>query len=316
VLVKKGKHVTHTQDQRYRRQSIIGAGKENRQCQGPKYAGRSQRLVEILALLSVGGMSAATERRGASEMIDTAHGLQGGCPVTPRSASRITCVLGVPVSGLLPVLLLLCECSLTAETALDAGVIDGSHGAGWACPHSSAFVVPSSAGGRLPAFKSPRLCVQRGLVPTTALTTGASSQLRRGLGVGAWRWGLSRIRLAAHAGGFGSRSQTAGESCGKTVAEKARVESPALQEVLGDANNYSAQERRMLGALSKLGRLHGRATPAQKTASTHNSKAAGVNGQTSREQKEEMEKERRDEKLALRRRQGAHPYNDPPPPTH
>lgn len=217
-------------------------------------------------------------------------------------------MLGVPVARLLPVLLLLCECSLTAETALDVGVVDGPHrGACRACPRSSAFVALSSAGGRLEDL-SGASCPRRGFVPTTALVVG-STHLLRGLVDRAWRGGVSRSLLAAHAGGFGSRSQTA-RKCSKTATVKAPVWSKSLQEVLGDASHYSAQERRMLGALSKFGRLHGRAAPAD----TPNGKAAGVNGQTVREQKEEMAKERRDEKLSLRRRQGSHPHNDFSPP--
>jgi ribosomal protein L12E/L44/L45/RPP1/RPP2 len=60
----------------------------------------------------------------------------------------------------------------------------------------------------------------------------------------------------------------------------------------------------MLTVLSKFGRLHKPAAPAG-AASGDARNAAGGAGQALREQKEEMAKDRRDEKLALRRGQGA-----------
>ena len=58
----------------------------------------------------------------------------------------------------------------------------------------------------------------------------------------------------------------------------------------------------MLHVLSKFGRLHTPAAPGQESGDVR--KAGFGTGQALREQKEEMAKDRRDEKVALRRGQG------------
>jgi len=125
----------------------------------------------------------------------------------------------------------------------------------------------------------------------------------------------SQLQLAAHgskaaACGFGGFGRTAQSGLGKTpTEEKAPVQSVS-PDVFGE-DDYSAQERRMLRVLSKFGRLH---TPPAPEGHAISRKKLGVAGQTAREQKvsareqkEEMAKDRRDEKVALRHRQGEIP---------
>jgi len=174
-----------------------------------------------------------------------------------------------------------------------------------------AFVLQNVAGKREAVANAAASCKRSplrkdGPFATTALLCGPT-QLKISC--------RSQLQLAAHgskaaACGFGGFGRTAQSGLGKTpTEEKAPVQSVS-PDVFGE-DDYSAQERRMLRVLSKFGRLH---TPPAPEGHAISRKKLGVAGQTAREQKvsareqkEEMAKDRRDEKVALRHRQGEIP---------
>ena len=206
------------------------------------------------------------------------------------ASSRRACLRGVPIARLLPVLLVLCESNITAETVVPAGTAEAYRPAGaLGCRRLGAFVPPSSAG-----------CAHR--LEAALMRDSRMISARR---VGAHRRGLSL--LASHAGGFGARitggfgdDKTTALHMTKTVTKEKAPSQPVLRDVLGDeTDSFSAQERRMLGVLSKYGRLHTPESSAGRVGSSPQKSVKSV-----RVQKEEMAKDRRDEKVALRRRQG------------
>ena len=80
------------------------------------------------------------------------------------------------------------------------------------------------------------------------------------------------------------------------------MESARSSKILVDeSGDLSAQERRMLGILSRYGKLHSHAEPAVADAERSGVKATGFAGRSVREQREEMANDRREEKMALRR---------------
>jgi hypothetical protein len=125
---------------------------------------------------------------------------------------------------------------------------------------------------------------------------------------------MARARLHLGAAGAGSQDVHAQDSDGtrRTVTRQSYSPLPfkardAENDGSENADILSAQERRMLCVLSKFGRLRSvSAESAEKNPVGR--KILGFSGQEMREQKDEMEKERRDEKLALRRRHGASPH--------
>ena len=190
------------------------------------------------------------------------------------------------MSAVLPVLIALCDCTLTAETTFKAGVgLPQATREGSAnlrlCP-SFAVLPAVGTGRRVPAAASDGKCGNAGMLrgPSLGLKLGASRSSSPG--------------PHSQSGGF----KVATQNDAPDEARRAR------DDFVGDAVTYSAQERRMLTVLSKFGRLHKPAEPTG-AASGDARNAAGGAGQALREQKEEMAKERRDEKLALRRGQGA-----------
>lgn len=188
------------------------------------------------------------------------------------------------VSAVLPVLIVLCDCTLTAETTFKAG--DGFPGARAAhirlCPGFA--VLPAvGAGRRVSAAASDSKFGTAGVLraPSLGLKLGTS----RSSSSDPRSWSAGRFQLAT-------------QNDAPDEAQRAR------DDFVGDAVSYSAQERRMLSVLSKVGRLH-KPTAPMGGASGDSRNAEGGAGQASREQKEEMAKDRRDEKVALRRGEGA-----------
>ena len=195
------------------------------------------------------------------------------------------------MSAVLPVLIALCECTLTAETTFKAGVgLPQATREGSAnlrlCP-SFAVLPAVGTGRRVPAAASDGKCGTAGMLRGHSLGRPA-----RCVELGASRSSSPGPR--SQSGGFKVATQ-------KNAPDEARR---ARDDFVGDAVTYSAQERRMLTVLSKFGRLHKPAAPAGAASGDARNSAGGA-GQALREQKEEMAKDRLDEKLALRRRQGA-----------
>lgn len=222
---------------------------------------------------------------------------------------------------LLTVLLVLCACSTTADSASSVraalsslaivtssdelrarGVQDLLMGEGLA------FVLQNVAGKREAVANAAASCKRSplredGPFATTALL-GGPTQLKISC--------RSQLQLAAHgikaaSCGFGGFGRTAQSGLGKTPTEEKAPVKSVSPDVFGE-DDYSAQERRMLCVLSKFGRLHTPPAPEEHAVSRKKLCVAGQTAReqkvSAREQKEEMAKDRRDEKVALRHRQG------------
>jgi hypothetical protein len=216
-------------------------------------------------------------------------------PVAGAPASSRSCLV-LPMARLLVVLLVLYGCTKTADTVSTVG---GERPSSWIkvragdCGRGrstlAAFVTQQAAGcprARLPAKAITKPTGFRGLVVQPA---GGDMNGR-----------LARLPLlAARSSGFGSRSNASKRT--KTGLSDARTPLQGVQSAQTeqhsdkDSDALSAQERRMLQYLRKFGKLHVPSSVETKSSAP---------GQALREQKEEMAKVRRDEKVALRQRQG------------
>ena len=163
------------------------------------------------------------------------------------------------MSAVLPVLIVLCDCTLTADTTFKAG--DGLPQAtreGSAhfrlCP--SFAVLPAVGAGR-----TVTAAASDGICGTAGMLRGPSLGLKLG---------------ASRSSSPGPRSQSAGfkVAAQNDAPDEARR---ARDDFVGDAVTYSAQERRLLTVLSKFGRLHKPAAPAG-AASGDVRNAAGAAG--------------------------------------
>lgn len=112
--------------------------------------------------------------------------------------------------------------------------------------------------------------------------------------------------LSVHAGGFGRPALAgvqSGKACASERSDEAQESSSPSSQLLGESGALSAQERRMLRVLSRYGRVHDQAeTPLPKTVTKKGGvKTTGFANRSVRKHGEEMAKDRREEKLALRR---------------
>lgn len=243
------------------------------------------------------------------------------CPAaTDLLAPRHCHVHGTQVSsGLMAVLLVCCGFSLTAESAFKApgnvhvqarkvlagGSMHGNAaafmglpaaGLGTSLPSMAGAVVTPSAFVCLKSASLPGPTHAPGntLLGPALLSGGGPIRRRRSVG------------LFAHAGGFERQSlarKPMGGILNSQEDEEKESSLSSAHEMLGEVGALSAQERRMLRILSRFGKVEGPVeTQSAKTAAKKGSgKTTGFAIRRIKEEGDEMAKDRREEKLALRR---------------
>jgi hypothetical protein len=251
-----------------------------------------------------GGCRCTGRRQRAAGTVPTARGPRA---LRGEGTTYMPCARGL-LSGpamLVAAFLVALQCSLTAEstfTAPDTGHLRAST-AFLAKPYlrvAPAFVwAPAGRESASDAAKhSARVCGRGAPFPAISLlreapATGSSGPRRPG----------ALSLLASSGGGFGQQ-----RVAGKVSSEEGQkhMESARSSNSLVDESGaLSAQERRMLGILSRYGKLHTHSEPAVANTEKGSGKATGLASQSVQEQREEMAKDRREEKMALRRRQGS-----------
>ena len=224
-----------------------------------------------------------------------------------------------PYLMFMPVLLVMSQCPFTAESALKVGDICLGPSSGVFARSNAHHARSVQDLERGPAFVSmPSLSITRrlpaaqGLCGTFAPYVSSNDPCVQNVVGVAGSMARARLQLGAASGGQDVQSQDA-DGTRRTVTRKSYSPLPSqARDVANDssenADSLSAQERRMLCVLSKFGRL--RSVSAESSEKNPvGRKTMGFSGQEMREQTDEMEKERRDEKVALRRRHGPSPHS-------